>query len=303
MDFLAELKRRKVIRTAAIYVAASWLLLQVAELLLEMLEVPAWGLKLVFVLLVVGFPLALILSWMHQITPEGLRREVSPSDRKPAESGKERGPDLASPVGKTAPAAPQAAVPPDASSIAVLPFANMSDDPANLHFADGLSEELLNLLSRVPGLRVVARTSSFSFRDRAVDATTIARELSVSHLLEGSVRKASQRIRITAQLVADLRPRSQRHLRRAGRDRRRGRPGTRDQAPRRGRASFVADRPGRLCALPQWQAFPGPRLEGRLRAGHHRAGGRARDRSQVRAGLGDARRRLLGRSEQFAHRI
>jgi TolB-like protein/tetratricopeptide (TPR) repeat protein len=201
MNLLAELKRRKVIRTAAIYVAASWLLLQVAELLLGMLEVPAWGLKLVFVLLVIGFPLALILSWMHQITPEGLRREVSPSDPEPAETGNERGSDPPSPVRPTIPAATQAAAPPDASSIAVLPFANMSDDPANLHFADGLSEELLNLLSRVPGLRVVARTSSFSFRDRAVDATTIARELGVSHLLEGSVRKARQRIRITAQLV------------------------------------------------------------------------------------------------------
>jgi TolB-like protein/tetratricopeptide (TPR) repeat protein len=201
MDFLAELKRRKVIRTAAIYVAASWLLLQVAELLLDMLEVPAWGLKLVFVVLVVGFPLALILSWMHQITPEGLRREVSPGERESAAGGKQRASDQLSPVVQTAPAVAQVAGPIGDNSIAVLPFANMSDDPANLHFADGLSEELLNLLSRTPGLRVVARTSSFSFRDRAVDATTIARELNVSHLLEGSVRKASQRIRITAQLI------------------------------------------------------------------------------------------------------
>ncbi len=201
MDLLAELKRRKVIRTAAIYVAASWLLLQVAELLLDMLEVPPWGLKLVFVLLIVGFPLALILSWMHQITPEGLRREVSPVERESAAGAEQRAGVPLSPVAPAAPAVAQPAAPTDDNSIAVLPFANMSDDPANLHFADGLSEELLNLLSRTPGLRVVARTSSFSFRDRAVDATTIARELNVSHLLEGSVRKASQRIRITAQLV------------------------------------------------------------------------------------------------------
>jgi adenylate cyclase len=177
MRLIAELKRRKVFRTAVIYAASAWLLLQVAQLLLEMLEVPAWGLKLVFVLLVLGFPLALVLSWMHQITPQGLKRELDPPASEPAVA---------------------AAVD---NSIAVLPFDNMSDDPANMHFADGLSEELLNLLSRIPGLRVVARTSSFSFRGRAVSAATIAQELKVSHLLEGSVRKAGNRIRITAQLV------------------------------------------------------------------------------------------------------
>jgi adenylate cyclase len=177
MRLVAELKRRKVFRTAVIYAASAWLLLQVAQLLLEMLEVPAWGLKLVFVLLLLGFPLALVLSWMHQITPQGLKRELD------------------SPASE-----PTVATAAD-SSIAVLPFDNMSDDPANMHFADGLSEELLNLLSRIPGLRVVARTSSFSFRGRAVSAATIAQELKVSHLLEGSVRKAGNRIRITAQLI------------------------------------------------------------------------------------------------------
>lgn len=210
MRFLSELKRRKVIRTAAIYAASAWLLLQVAELLLEMLAVPAWGLKLVFVVLVIGFPLALVLSWMHQITPEGLRREVDASEREDAAVEARRQPDLPRPtdsavlpaeVPAAASSAAHAAASAADNSIAVLPFANMSEDASNLHFADGLSEELLNLLSRMPGLRVVARTSSFSFRGRAVDAITIARELRVSHLLEGSVRKAGQRIRITAQLV------------------------------------------------------------------------------------------------------
>ncbi|NJD31304.1 MAG: hypothetical protein FIB04_05395 [Gammaproteobacteria bacterium] len=182
MRLIAELKRRKVFQTAAIYAAAAWLLLQVAGLLLQMLEVPAWGLKLVFVVLLVGFPLALVLSWMHQITPQGIRREV---DIPPPERVAEAPPA----VGATD------------NSIAVLPFDNMSDDPSNAHFADGLSEELLNLLARMPGLRVVARTSSFSFRGRAVDAATIAHELKVAHLLEGSVRKAGNRVRITAQLI------------------------------------------------------------------------------------------------------
>lgn len=183
MRLLQELKRRKVVRTAVIYVAAAWALLQAAELLLGMLEVPAWGLKLVFVLLVVGFPLALILSWMHQITPQGLKREL----------------DLPQPKPTSVPAPVPAAA--TDHSIAVLPFANMSDDKANLHFADGLSEELLNLLARTPGLRVVARTSSFSFKGRPVSAATIARELNVAHLLEGSVRKSGSRIRIIAKLV------------------------------------------------------------------------------------------------------
>ena len=194
MRLFSELKRRKVLRTAVIYAASAWLLLQVAQLLLQMLEVPAWGLKLVFVLLVIGFPLALILSWMHQITPQGLQRELDSPAGEPAA----RAADVPRP-GFSAPAPAAAAV--ADNSIAVLPFENMSDDPANMHFADGLSEELLNLLSRIPGLRVVARTSSFSFRGRAVSAATIAQELNVSHLLEGSVRKAGTRIRITAQLI------------------------------------------------------------------------------------------------------
>src|SRR5512136_1651355 len=171
MRLVAELKRRKVFQTAAIYAASAWLLLQVAQFLIQMLELPAWGLKLVFVLLLIGFPLALILSWMHQLTPQGLKRELD------------------------SPAAEQSAAPVADNSIAVLPFDNMSDDPANMHFADGLSEELLNLLARMQGLRVVARTSSFAFRGKAVGAATIARQLNVSHLLEGSVRRAGQRIR------------------------------------------------------------------------------------------------------------
>ena len=195
--FLAELKRRKVIQTAVLYAVASWALLQVAELLLDMLEVPPWGLKLVFVLLLIGFPLALLLSWMHQITPEGVRREAAapepPRELPPA------GAFMAHAGSPVVAESPAAAV--DDRSIAVLPFANLSEDRANEYFADGLSEDLLNLLSRMHGLRVVARTSSFSFKGRTTSATEIARELKVAHLLEGSVRRSGSRIRITAQLI------------------------------------------------------------------------------------------------------
>jgi len=199
LRFLAELKRRKVIQTAVLYTVASWVLLQVAELLLEMLEVPPWGLKLVFVLLLIGFPLALLLSWIHQVTPEGIRRETAAPQAQ-------RGlPPAAAFSAHTADAPPQATPPLEAAvderSIAVLPFANLSEDKSNEYFADGLSEELLNLLSRMQGLRVVARTSSFSFKGRVANAAEIARELKVAYLLEGSVRRSGSRIRITAQLV------------------------------------------------------------------------------------------------------
>jgi TolB-like protein len=190
MRFFAELKRRKVVQTAIIYLAAAWVLLQVADLLLGILDVPRWALRLVFVLLVVGFPLALLLSWTHQLTASGPRRELDADEQDEPKASR----------GKEARAA--AGLPPEIDeSIAVLPFANMSDDPSNLHFADGLSEEVLNLLSRMPGLRVVARTSSFAFRNRAVGAQAISRELNVTHLLEGSVRRSGKRVRVAAQLI------------------------------------------------------------------------------------------------------
>jgi adenylate cyclase len=199
MRFLAELKRRKVIRTAAIYLAISWGVLQVAELLLGILEVPAWGLKLVFVGLLVGFPVALVLSWMHRFTLHGLERELEapPAVGAPRTQAASV-PDAAA---LPAPGVSAAMSPPPAHSIAVLPFANMSEDASNEFFADGLSEELLNLLSRISGLRVIARTSSFAFKGRQVGAAAIARELNVAHLLEGSVRRSGNRIRIAAQLI------------------------------------------------------------------------------------------------------
>ena len=195
--FYIELRRRKVIQTAVLYAVSAWVLLQVAELLLDMLEVPPWGLKLVFALLLLGFPLALLLSWVNQITPEGVRRE----DAGPVVSRGLPPAGAFSPQDAAEPPAQLPDTPGEDRSIAVLPFANLSEDKANEHFADGLSEELLNLLSRLPGLRVVARTSSFSFKGRAAGADEIARELKVTHLLEGSVRRSGSRVRISAQLI------------------------------------------------------------------------------------------------------
>jgi TolB-like protein/Tfp pilus assembly protein PilF len=190
MRFFAELKRRKVLQTAVLYVATSWLLLQVAELLLDMFEVPEWGLKLVFTLLVIGFPLALLLAWQLRITPQGVQREFEP------DSAADSAPRPAMPAQPLHPAHPVSA-----HSIAVLPFASLSEDKSDEFFAEGLSEEFLNLLSRIAGLSVVARTSSFSFKGRAASAATIASELNVAYLLDGSVRRSGNRLRITAQLI------------------------------------------------------------------------------------------------------
>jgi len=202
MHFLTELKRRKVIQTAAIYLAASWLLLQVAELLFGMFDVPAGGLKLVFAVLLIGFPIVLVVSWFHRLTLEGLQRELDdpPTSAVSGVASVDARTTAVGQAGHPATKTEPTVAPPE-HSIAVLPFANMSDDRSNEFFADGLSEELLNLLSRIAGLRVVARTSSFSFKGRSVSAAAIARELNVAHLLEGSVRRSGNRIRISAQLV------------------------------------------------------------------------------------------------------
>ena len=270
--FLAELKRRKVIQTAVLYALSAWVLLQVAELLLDMLEVPAWGLKLVFVVLLIGFPLALLLSWMHQVTPEGIRRESAvpeaPRGLPPARAFSSHAAD--------APAAPMPPEEPavDERSIAVLPFANLSEDRANEYFADGLSDELLNLLSRVQGLRVIARTSSFSFKGRMASATEIARELKVTHLLEGSVRRSGSRIRITAQLI---RARDSSHVWSQSFDRDRRGPRARAQAVRRPGAEGTAHRSARVRAVSAGSAFLLALLHDRIRAGDPRARGRTRD--------------------------
>ena len=236
MSLLAELKRRNVFRVAMFYAVASWVLLQVGGLLFEALEVPPWGLKLLLGLLLLGFPLALVFSWIYELTPEGLKREhdIDPQrvdhrtyrrqaqrpDRGPAgrrDRAPHRGPvhrshhpraarclrrdGSAVPPGASAAPSPGAAPDPVAASIAVLPFVNMSEDKANDYFSDGLTEELLNVLANVPGLRVIARTSSFSYKGKEIKIADVARDLNVDHVLEGSVRKSGNRVRITTQLI------------------------------------------------------------------------------------------------------
>ncbi len=227
MRLLAELKRRNVIRMAGLYIVGAWLFVQVAETLLPIFETPAWVLKAIVLLLALGFVPALVFSWVFELTPEGLKRDsetASSPNANPATARRmdqlivlgmiavigvviadrywPQQPDAAAP-GTRAEAAAAAAAQPvdDAPSIAVLPFANLSSDPEQEYFSDGMTEELLNVLARIPGLKVAARTSVFEFKGKGGDVREIGGKLGVSHIVEGSVRRDGQDIRVTAQLI------------------------------------------------------------------------------------------------------
>ena len=186
----AELRRRHVVRMAVAYCALAWLVLQVAALLVPIFDIPNWALKLLVLVVVLGFPFALLFSWHYAWADGGLVRE-SATASEPRGSAATAGFDA---VQAIAPA-------PAEASIAVLPLVNMSSDREQDYFSDGLSEELLNLLAQVPGLHVAGRTSSFSFKDKPATIGEIGRALNVATVLEGSVRKSGERVRITAQLV------------------------------------------------------------------------------------------------------
>jgi adenylate cyclase len=220
--FFAELKRRKVVRVAVVYAATGFVVLQVADIMLPRLGVPEWAMSLIVLLVALGFPVALVLAWALELTPEGVRVTPAPTagdqDQPPPSllgrstlvvtatlvvlgAGLGAGWFLRPMSPPAPPPAAQTADEPTARSIAVLPFVNMSDDAANEFFADGISEELLNVLVRVDGIGVASRTSSFAYKGRELGAAAIASELGVNHILEGSVRKAGNRVRITAQLI------------------------------------------------------------------------------------------------------
>ncbi len=186
-----ELKRRKVPGMAVAYCAASWLLLQVAALLIPAFDIPTWVLRLLVLVAVLGFPFALLFSWNYAWTDTGVVHEsrLVRGGKAPAEAldpGEGNASNHAAP---------------EAASIAVLPLVNMSSDIEQEYFSDGLSEELLNLLAQVPGLHVAGRTSSFSFKGKPTTIGEIGRALNVATVLEGSVRKSGERVRITAQLI------------------------------------------------------------------------------------------------------
>jgi len=183
-SFFAELKRRKVHRVAIAYAVAAWLLIQIATQVFPFFEIPNWAVRLVVLLLVLGFPIALILSWIFDLTPQGIRR-TEESDRSLA----------ALPVG---PAAIRS-IP--EKSIAVLPFENLSDDRENEYFAAGVHNDILSNLAKVADLKVISRTSVQQFKSGTRNLREIGLALGVAHILEGTARRAGNRIRVNAQLI------------------------------------------------------------------------------------------------------
>jgi len=221
-NFFSELKRRNVVRVAIAYVVVSWVILQFVDIIQEIVRFPGWFPQMVLVLLIIGLPIALLLSWAYEVTPEGVKKTAEVDKSKSITHGTGQkinkliigGLILA--VGfllvdkfYLTPASPPVegedlqavAEAKTATSIAVLPFVNMSNDPDQEYFSDGISEEILNVLVRIEGLSVASRTSSFAFKGRNPNISEIADELNVDHILEGSVRKAGNRVRITAQLI------------------------------------------------------------------------------------------------------
>lgn len=220
MSFFAELKRRNVFRVGIAYLIGAWLLAQIADLLIDNIGAPDWVMKTLFVVLALGFPLALFFAWVFEMTPDGVKRESEIDRSQSITNVTGRKLDrsiilvlvlaLAYFAWDKFSTPPQTVTPVESTvveeiaidkSIAVLPFVNMSADADNEYFSDGLSEELLNLLAKVDGLKVAARTSSFKFKKSEADISEIGNQLNVATVLEGSVRRSGNNARITAQLI------------------------------------------------------------------------------------------------------
>src|SRR6476660_7944362 len=224
-NFFAELKRRNVYKVAVAYAVVAWLLMQVASQIFPFFEIPNWIVRLVIVLLVIGFPIALIIAWAFEVTPEGIKRtEAADAAGQRSHGGTwiyvvligaalsvglffvgryTAGHVTARPASEELRRGKQselATAGPD-KSIAVLPLINESGDPKDEYFSDGLSEELIAALAQISGLKVIGRSSSFRFKDRTEEPKTVGEKLGVSTLLEGTVRKQGNRVRIVAELI------------------------------------------------------------------------------------------------------
>ncbi len=214
-SFFAELKRRNVYKVAVAYAVVAWLLMQVASQIFPFFEIPNWVVRLVVLLLVIGFPVALIIAWAFEVTPEGIKRtEVADAAGQRSRGGAwiyivVIGAALSVGLfflgrytaGRATPRQSEAATTIPGKSIAVLPLINESGDPKDEYFSDGLSEELIAALAQIGGLKVIGRSSSFRFKDRKEEPKSIGEKLGVSTLLEGTVRKQGDRVRIVAELV------------------------------------------------------------------------------------------------------
>jgi TolB-like protein/cytochrome c-type biogenesis protein CcmH/NrfG len=214
-NFLTELKRRNVYKVAVAYAVVGWLSIQVATQIFPFLEIPNWVVRLVIAIVAIGFPIALVIAWAFELTPEGLKRTESAD----AARQHSRGGVWIAVVAIAAalsiglffvgrytattgtPRQSEAATAIPEKSIAVLPLLNESGDPRDEYFSDGLSEELIAALAQISGLKVIGRSSSFHFKDRHEEPKAIGEKLGVSTLLEGTVRKQGDRVRIVAELI------------------------------------------------------------------------------------------------------
>jgi TolB-like protein/Tfp pilus assembly protein PilF len=219
-SFFGELRRRNVYKVAVAYAVVAWLLIQAASILFPTFEAPPWVMKVFVAVLVLGFPIALIFSWAFEITSEGIKREseVDPSKSIAPRTGRRivgltmvlavvaaalfafqllRSKILTTATGSVASIASTIS----SKSVAVLPLVNTSGDPSNEYFSDGLSEELIAVLAKIPDLKVIGRGSSFLFKGKSGDSGAIGQKLGVAHLIEGSVRKQGDRVRIVAELI------------------------------------------------------------------------------------------------------
>jgi TolB-like protein/Tfp pilus assembly protein PilF len=225
-NFFAELKRRNVYKVAVAYAIVAWLLIQVATQVFPFFEIPNWAVRLVVLLLILGFPIALFLAWAFEITPEGIKRaeDVSPQESITKHTGRKLiwttivlaviaagllAFQMLRPQGATAPRPDASAARTEAAtgslpekSIAVLPFENLSRDPDNAFFTDGVQDEILTDLAKVADLKVISRTSVMQYKTGAQrNLREIAQQLGVAHLLEGSVQRAGGKVRVNAQLI------------------------------------------------------------------------------------------------------
>jgi serine/threonine-protein kinase len=215
-NIFTELKRRNVYKVAVAYAVVGWLLIQVATQVFPFLEIPNWAVRFVIFITALGFPIALIIAWAFELTSEGIKRT---EDADAARQHSHGGMWIAVVVvaaalslgvfflgrytaGRATPRLSEMATASNAlKSIAVLPLVNTSGDPSNEYFSDGLSEELIAVLTKVPDLKVIGRSSSFLFKGKSDDSRTIGERLGVAHLIEGSVRKQGDRVRIVAELI------------------------------------------------------------------------------------------------------
>jgi TolB-like protein/Tfp pilus assembly protein PilF len=216
-SFFSELKRRNVYKVAVAYAVVAWLLIQAASILFPTFEAPPWVMKVAVVLIAIGFPIALIIAWAFEMTPEGMKRteDIGPDEKIPQWSRRKFAALVVSvallagglllfqlsrnPASTSASEAASERV--TDKSVAVLPFENLSEDKANAYFVDGMQDEVITRLAKIAELRVISRTSTQRYRTRSANLAEIARELGVSHLVEGTVQRVGDRVRINVQLI------------------------------------------------------------------------------------------------------